>query len=79
MSSCLLFILSITPLLVSSMIAFKNSHSLVSPLVVLLGAIAGAVLIALFGIHWLYVFHRNWMESQAAVSQQVQTYLTDQG
>lgn len=62
----LLLLLLCTPLIAAAAIAIYNSQSLLSLLGVLLGAIAGAILITLSGIYWLQVFHRRWMESQAA-------------
>lgn len=62
----LLPLLLVIPFVASGAIAFNQSQSLVSLLVVLLGAIAGAALIALSGIYWLQILHHRWMESQAA-------------
>lgn len=59
-------LLLITPFVVASAIAYYYSHSAISPIIVILGAIAGAVLIGLSGILWIQTLHRRWMESQAA-------------
>ncbi|QIR36157.1 hypothetical protein HCG51_04840 [Tolypothrix sp. PCC 7910] len=59
-------LLLVTPFIAVGAIAFHQSHSFWSVLVVLLSAIAGAVLIGLSGIYWLQILHRRWMESQAA-------------
>ncbi|BAY10942.1 hypothetical protein [Calothrix sp. NIES-2098] len=62
----LLPLLLVTPFIAVGAIAFNYNHSLLSLVVVLLGAIAGAISIALSGIYWLQIFHHRWMESQAA-------------
>lgn len=56
----------VTPLILSGAIAFLFSQSLISLLVVLVGAIAGTILISGSGIIWLQTLHREWMESQSA-------------
>jgi hypothetical protein len=66
MQDFLLLLLLITPFVTAIAIALYNSQSPWSVLIVLIGAIAGAILIALSGIFWLQVWHRHWMESQAA-------------
>ncbi|MBE9053358.1 hypothetical protein IQ243_23615 [Nostocales cyanobacterium LEGE 11386] len=65
MPGCLLFILAIAPLLTSGIIALHHSQSPLAILFVLLGAIAGIILVPLSGIFWLQVFHRSFMESPA--------------
>lgn len=66
MLSYLYLILVVTPLIASGVIAFLFSQSLMSLLMVLVGAITGTISIVPFGIFWLQLFHRDWMESQAA-------------
>lgn len=66
MLSYLYLILVVTPLIVSGVIAFLFSQSLVSLLVLAVGAIAGSILITGSGIIWLQALHREWMESQSA-------------
>ncbi len=62
----LLLLLLVAPFIAAGAIAFNHSQSFFALPVVLLGAIGGAALITLAGIYWLQVFHRCWMESQAA-------------
>jgi len=57
--------LFVTPFLASGAIAFLHSHSLLSPLIVLVGMIVGAITIVVSGIAWLESLHSEWMQSQA--------------
>lgn len=57
--------LCVTPFLASGAIAFLHSHSLLSPLIVLVGMIVGAITIVISGHSWLQSLHSEWMQSQA--------------
>jgi hypothetical protein len=64
-SGLVLLILFVMPFLVSGAIAFIHSHSLLSPLIVLIGMIIGAITIMVSGIAWLQSLHSEWIQSQA--------------
>lgn len=65
MQSYLLLLILVAPFIAAAVIALQKTQSLWSSVFVVLGAIVGALLIALSGVCWLQVLHRNWMESQA--------------
>lgn len=62
----LLLMLLIMPFIGSGAIAFLYSQSLLSVLLVLVGMIAGALLITVSGFIWLQMLHHKWMASQPA-------------
>lgn len=64
--SYLILVLVLFPLIAAGILAFLHSHSLLSPLLVLIGAIAGAITITFSGIAWLQSLHSEWLQSQAA-------------
>ncbi|KPQ31422.1 MAG: hypothetical protein HLUCCA11_23775 [Phormidesmis priestleyi Ana] len=65
MLSYLLLILIIGPFIGAAAIAFFHSHSLLSPLLVLVGMMVGAITILFSGFAWLQSLHSEWMQSQA--------------
>jgi len=64
MADYLFLLLIVAPLLASGAIAWTVSHSLWAIPLVLLGAIAGAILIPLSGTFWLQTLHPSTFESQ---------------
>jgi len=62
----LFLLLVLFPLLAAGAIAFLYSHSLLSPLLVLVGMITGAMTIVVSGLVWLQSIHSDWLQSQAA-------------
>jgi hypothetical protein len=64
MADYLFLLLVIAPLLASGAIVWTATHSLWLIPLVLLGAIAGAILIPLSGTFWLQVLHPSIFESQ---------------
>ncbi len=65
LSGYVVLTLCVTPFLLSGAIAFLHSHSLLSPLIVLVGMIVGAITIMFSGIAWLQSLHSEWIQSQA--------------
>jgi hypothetical protein len=61
----LILILVIAPLIVSGAVIFVYSQSLLSLFLMLGGAIVGADLVLILGIHWLHLLARDWVEFQA--------------
>jgi len=57
MLSYLLLILLFSPFIGAGTIAFLHSHSLLSPLIVLVGMIVGAITIVISGHSWLQSLH----------------------
>lgn len=61
----LMLLLVVAPFIVSGAVTFGYSRSLLSLLLMLGGAIIGAVLILISGIYWLHLLACDWVESQA--------------
>jgi hypothetical protein len=64
MADYLFLLLIVAPFIASGAIAWTATHSLGAIPLVLLGAIAGAILIPLSGTFWLQVLHPSTFESQ---------------
>jgi hypothetical protein len=64
MADYLFLLLVIAPFIASGAIAWTATHSLGAIPLVLLGAIAGAILIPLVGTFWLQVLHPRTLESK---------------
>ena len=61
----LVLVLAIAPWIVSGILTYHYSQSFLALLWVIVGAIAGAVLIPLSGVYWLQTLHPRSMEAQA--------------
>jgi len=63
--SYLILLVVLFPFVIAGAIAFLHSHSWLSPLIVLVGMVAGAITILFSGIAWLQSIHSEWLQSQA--------------
>lgn len=61
----LILLVILFPFVAAGAISFLYSHSWLSPLLVILGTIAGAITILVSGITWLQSIHSEWLQSQA--------------
>jgi hypothetical protein len=61
----LVFLIAIAPWIGSGIVAFHSHPSILTIVLVILGAIAGAISIPLSAVYWLQTLHRRTMESQA--------------
>ena len=61
----LILLVALFPLVAAAVFAFLHSHSWLSPVLVLVGMIAGAITILFSGLVWLQAIHSEWLQSQA--------------